>query len=70
MPSPVYEVTFKGVASDTLRAAFDDCELETGSGVTTVCCSQDLLRAVLTRIQDLGLDLVDVTSRDQPPTSS
>jgi hypothetical protein len=70
MPSLVYEVTFKGVASDTLRAAFDDCALETGHGVTTLHCTQTLLRDVLTRIQDLGLDLVDVTSRDQPPPIS
>jgi hypothetical protein len=55
-----YEVSFKGVASPTLRAAFDDCELGEGSGLTLVRCTQDLLRTVIARIEELGLELLDV----------
>jgi hypothetical protein len=59
-----YEVSFRGVASDALRAAFDDCEVDTGPGTTTLRCPHDALRGVLNRIQDLGLELIDVASRD------
>ena len=55
-----YEVSFKGVASPTLRAAFADCELGTGTGVTLVRCPQAALRSVLARIEELGLELLDV----------
>jgi hypothetical protein len=65
----VYEVSFRGVASDALRTAFDDCEVETGSGTTTVRCGHDALRGVLNRIQDLGLELIDVASRDEAASS-
>jgi hypothetical protein len=34
-----YEVSFKGVASPTLRAAFMDCEQGTGVGTTWVRCT-------------------------------
>ena len=65
----IYAVSFQGVASDALRAAFDDCVVETGRGTTTVRCPPDALRAVLNRIQDLGLDLLDVASSDEPASS-
>jgi hypothetical protein len=65
----IYAVSFQGVASDALRAAFDDCEVETGHGTTTVRCPHDALRGVLNRIQDLGLDLLDVASSDEPTAS-
>jgi hypothetical protein len=55
-----YEVSFKGVASPTLRAAFDDCELCTGTGVTLVRCPQAVLHTVLARIEEFGLELIDV----------
>ncbi len=55
-----YEVSFKGVASPTLRAAFIDCELDDGSGATVVRCGHDELRGVMDRIEELGLDLLDV----------
>jgi hypothetical protein len=61
-----YEVSFRGVASDALRTAFDDCEIETGPASTTIRCPHDALRTVLNRIQDLGLDLLDVASSDEP----
>jgi hypothetical protein len=68
-----YEVSFEGVASPTLRAAFGDCELGTGVGTTWVRCEHDHLREVIARIEDLGLELLDVRliaehpSIDHPP---
>ena len=55
-----YEVSFKGGASPTLRAGFVDYELATSVGTTTVRCSRDALREVITRIEDFGLELLDV----------
>lgn len=55
-----YEVVFKGVASPTLRAAFADCDVQAGGGVTMVGCSHDGLRSVIARIEEFGLELIDV----------
>ena len=55
-----YEVSFKGVASPTLRAAFSDCEPGAGSGVTLLRCTRDALRGVMARIEEFGLELIDV----------
>ena len=60
MADLTYELSFKGVASPMLRAAFADWELEAGTGVTLVRCSQDALRTVIARIEELGLELLDV----------
>ena len=60
MADLTYEVSFKGIASPTLRAAFSDCELGTGVGTTWVRCKHDALRQVIARIEDLGLELLDV----------
>lgn len=61
MADLIYEVSFKGVASDTVRAAFAGSELTAGTGVTTVRCRQEALRGVIAQIEGLGLDLLDVT---------
>jgi hypothetical protein len=60
MADLVYELSFKGTASSTLRAAFDDCELASGHGTTTLRCDQPELSDVLGRIQSLGLELLDL----------
>ncbi len=60
MADLTYEVSFKGVASPTLRAAFVDCELEAGAGITSVRCTQDAVHAVIARIEEFGLQLLDV----------
>jgi hypothetical protein len=60
MADLTYEVSFKGVASPTLRAAFVGCELEAGAGVTSVRCTQDAVHAVIARIEEFGLQLLDV----------
>ena len=63
MPARTYAVTFQGAASATLRAAFDGYELETANGATVVRCRDDQLHSVLNRLQDLGLELIEVRSR-------
>ena len=60
MSDASYEVSFKGVASPTLRAAFDDYELADEPGITVVRCPQEALRTVMTLIEDFGLVLVEV----------
>jgi hypothetical protein len=76
MADLTYEVSFKGVASPTLRAAFVDCELGTGVGTTWVRCSHDALREVIARIEEFGLELLDVRliaehpGVARPPTDS
>jgi len=60
MADLTYEVSFKGVASPTLRGAFVDCELGTGLGTTWVRCRHDAIRELLARIEELGLELLDV----------
>ena len=57
-----YELTFKGTASDTLAAAFGDCEVERQRGVTilraTVSDSTGL-EGLIARVGALGLELLD-----------
>jgi hypothetical protein len=60
MAELTYEVSFKGVTSPTLQAAFEDCELDAGMGVTSVRCTHDALRGIIGRIEEFGLDLLDV----------
>ena len=60
MAELTYEVSFKGVASPMLRAAFVDHELEAGAGITTVRCTQAALRTVIARIEEFGLELLEV----------
>ena len=60
MADLTYEVSFKGVASPTLRAAFVDCELGTGVGTTWVRCPHDAVRDIIARVDEFGLELLDV----------
>jgi hypothetical protein len=60
MSDASYEVSFKGVASPTLRAGFVDYELRDEPGTTIVRCPQEALRTVMTLIEDFGLVLVEV----------
>ena len=60
MADLTYEVCFKGVASPTLRAAFADCDLGVGAGVTWVRCPHAELFAVIARIEEFGLEFVNV----------
>jgi hypothetical protein len=60
MADLIYEVSFKGAASGTLRAAFADYDLSVGTGVTLIRCSHGELRALINQIEELGLQLLDV----------
>ena len=60
MADLTYEVSFKGVASPTLRAAFVDHTVTTGVGTTSVRCTHDALRDVIARIEDFRLELIGV----------
>ena len=65
-----YVITVRGVAGRFVRAAFDDVEV-TAAGDTTVLRSaradQAALHGLLRRIQDLGLDIVDVHLESAEP---
>jgi hypothetical protein len=64
-----YELSFKGAASDTLRAAFEEFEVTTSGGLTLIKCSlpdQAALYGLLDRINALGLELLDVHQVDGP----
>jgi len=63
MAQLLYEVSFKGAASETLAAAFDDAEVTSDHGVTTVHTAvrdQADLQGVLGRVHALGLELLEV----------
>ena len=60
MAELTYEVSFKGVASPTLRAAFMDYELTAAMGVTSVRCTKASVRTVIARIEEFGLQLLEV----------
>ncbi len=53
-----YEMSLHGVASSDLWAAFGDPDA--GTGITTVRRPKDVFRAVVTRLEDLGLGLLRV----------
>jgi hypothetical protein len=58
-----YEITFIGRAGAVLRAAFDDCTVTTGPGMTTLRAQlpdQAALWGLLQRIIGLGLEVVDL----------
>lgn len=59
----IYELSFKGSASAVVRAMFDDFEVVASHGITIVrgrFPDQAALHGALARIQDLGLELLDV----------
>jgi hypothetical protein len=61
MPSQ-YVVTVKGEPGELLRAAFDDVQVSSAPGVTVLTAELDqpALHGLLTRIEDLGLELLDM----------
>ena len=59
----VYEITITGQAGDLLRAAFDDCAMIIGPGVTTLRVQvpdQAALWGLIQRIIGLRLELVEL----------
>lgn len=61
MPSH-YVLTVKGEPGELLRAAFDDVQVSTAPGVTELSAELDqpALHGLLTRIEDLGLELLEM----------
>ena len=73
MAELVYELSFKGAASDTLAGAFDECDVTAARGVTTVRSSvpdQAALQGLIARINALGLELLEVRLVADPDSSS
>lgn len=64
----VYELSFKGAASEALAGAFDDCEVETDAGITRVrtVADQAALHGLLDRIRALALELLEVRLVAEP----
>jgi hypothetical protein len=64
-----YVITVRGVAGPAVRAAFADLQV-TALDQTTILggtlLDQAALPAVLQRIQNLGLDVIDVRRQPQP----
>ena len=70
MRSQTYEITFTGQAGSTLREEFDDCEVTTGRGITTLSAKlpdQEALTGLLQRITGLGLEVIDIHISAPPP---
>jgi hypothetical protein len=58
-----YVITVRGVAGPSVRAVFDDVELSVVGDTTVLRCAgtdQAALHGLLHRIEDLGLEVVDV----------
>jgi hypothetical protein len=71
MAQLVYELSFKGAASPTLRAAFDDCEVVTGPGMTTlrvVVPDAAGMHGMVERVKDLGLEILELRLVVEPST--
>ena len=63
----MYEITVRGEAGPTVCSAFDDLEVTVTEGRTTLrgrLADQAALFGVLARVQDLGLQLVEVRHVD------
>src|SRR5947208_3169914 len=57
-----YELTIKGEPGTLLRTAFEDVGVSSGPGVTVLSADLDQagLHGLLGRVEDLGLELLDV----------
>ena len=63
MAHVVYELSFKGAPSESIRSVFSDFEIVHGHGCTTLrgeLADQPALHGAIARIQNLGLELLDV----------
>jgi hypothetical protein len=63
MAELVYELSFKGAASETLIGAFEGFDVTRRRGITVVRCKlpdQAALQGLLARIHGLGLELLEV----------
>jgi hypothetical protein len=70
MRSQTYEITFTGQAGPTLRAEFDDCQVTTGPGTTTLRAElpdQAALTRLVQRITSLRLEVIHLRLVAPPP---
>jgi hypothetical protein len=70
MRSQTYEITFTGQAGPTLRAEFDDCQVTTGTGTTTLRAElpdQAALTGLVQRITSLRLEVIYLRLVAPPP---
>ena len=68
-----YEITFTGQADRTLRAEFDDCQVTTGPGATTLRAELPdpaALSGLVQRIAGLGLEITHITLVTAPAVGS
>jgi hypothetical protein len=69
MAELIYELAFKGAASDTLATAFEGCEVTTNRGITVVRSripDQAALQGLIQRIDALGLEILEVQLVAEP----
>ena len=70
MTDGTYVITIRGVAGPSVRAAFDDVAMSS-AGDTTILrhagADQAALHGLMRRIQDLGLELLDVHREPAEP---
>ena len=69
MAKLVYEVSFKGAASETLCAAFGVLEVRSADRNTVVRCTPDQLQEVLDLIESFALELRDIHLVAEPAAS-
>ena len=70
MTDGTYLITVRGVAGPWVRGVFDDTEVSVVGNTTVLRCAgadQAALHGVLRRIQDLGLELLDVHREPAEP---
>ena len=70
MEPTTYALTFRGEAGKTVQAAFNDLDLSTKDGFTTLRAElpdQAALHGVIERIRALGLELIDVRREGDVP---
>jgi hypothetical protein len=68
--SQTYEITFTGQAGSALRSEFDDCEVTTGQGTTTLRAElpdQAALAGLVQRITSLRLEVIHLHRVTPPP---
>jgi hypothetical protein len=67
MARRVYRMVVTGEMGPAMRQAFPDLSVHTGHGLTELSgelADQPALFSVLYRLQELGLDLIEVSSED------
>jgi hypothetical protein len=65
-----YVITVRGFAGPWVRGVFDDTEVSVAGDMTVLRCAgadQAALRGLLHRIEDLGLELLDVRRESAGP---